>query len=123
MDKPALERQVAHTRPRSSRSRLPDVTDYRRGALLVGGAALLWSSAGLLVRWTETDPWTTLFWRPAFASVALFVWLRMDAPGRMLPAFRLLLALCLAGSMIAFIYALSPRRSRRCPPGSGCASG
>jgi drug/metabolite transporter (DMT)-like permease len=89
------------------------VTDYRRGAVLVGGAALLWSSAGLLVRWTETDPWTTLFWRSAFASVALLVWLRMVAPGRMLPAFRrlgpigLLLALCLAGSMTAFICALS----------------
>ncbi|MEO9189722.1 MAG: DMT family transporter [Acetobacteraceae bacterium] len=86
--------------------------DYRRGALLVGGAAFLWSSAGLLVRWTATDPWTTLFWRSVFASVALLVWLRIAAPGRMLPAFRglgpigLLLALCLAGSMITFINAL-----------------
>jgi drug/metabolite transporter (DMT)-like permease len=87
--------------------------DYRRGALLVGGAAVLWSSAGLLVRWTATDPWTTLFWRAVFASVALLAWLRVAAPGRMLPAFRglgpvgLLLALCLAASMIAFINALA----------------
>ena len=88
-------------------------TDYRRGALLVGGAALAWSTAGLLVRWAATDPWTTLFWRAAFASVGLLAWLRVAAPGRMLPAFRglgpigLLLALCLAASMIAFINALA----------------
>lgn len=88
-------------------------TDYRRGALLVAAAACLWSTAGLLVRWTDTDPWTTLFWRAVFASVALLVWLRVAAPGRMLPAFRglgpvgLLLALSLAASMITFINALS----------------
>ncbi|MGH7153937.1 MAG: EamA family transporter, partial [Acetobacteraceae bacterium] len=88
-------------------------TDYRRGALLVAAAACLWSTAGLLVRWTDTDPWTTLFWRAVFSSVALLVWLRIAAPGRMLPAFRglgpvgLLLALCLAASMITFINALS----------------
>jgi drug/metabolite transporter (DMT)-like permease len=88
-------------------------TDYCRGALLVGGAALLWSTAGLLVRWTATDPWTTLFWRAAFASVTLFVWLRIAAPGRMLPALRelrtigLALAICLAASMISFINALA----------------
>jgi len=87
--------------------------DYRRGALLVGGAALAWSTAGLLVRFTATDPPTTLFWRAVFASVALLGWLRVAAPGRMLPAFRglgavgWLLALCLAASMIAFINALA----------------
>jgi drug/metabolite transporter (DMT)-like permease len=88
-------------------------TDYRRGALLVGLAALSWSTAGLLVRWTAADPWTTLFWRAVFASVALLVWLRIVAPGRMMPAFRglglvgHLLALCFAASMITFINALA----------------
>ncbi len=88
-------------------------TDYRRGALLVGCAALLWSTAGLLVRWTATDPSTTLFWRAVFASFALLGWLRLTAPGRMLPAFRglgptgLMLALCFAASMITFINALA----------------
>ncbi len=93
---------------------LPGPTaDYRRGTLYVGAAALTWSTAGLLVRWTETDPWTTLFWRALFAFVALLAWLRVTAPGRMLPAFRtlgpvgLLLALCLAVSMITFINALA----------------
>jgi drug/metabolite transporter (DMT)-like permease len=88
-------------------------SDYRRGALLVGAAALSWSTAGLLVRWTATDPWTTLFWRAVFASVALFVSLQIAAPGRVLPAFRglglvgLLLAFCFAASMITFINALA----------------
>ncbi len=91
----------------------PDASDYRRGALLVAGAALAWSTAGLLVRWTATDPWTTLFWRAVFASLALLIWLRVATGGRMLTAFRglgpigLLLALCLAGSMISFINALA----------------
>jgi drug/metabolite transporter (DMT)-like permease len=88
-------------------------TDYRRGALLVGAAALSWSTAGLLVRWTATDPWTTLFWRAVFASIALLLWLRITAPGRVVPAFRglgvvgLLLAFCFAASMITFINALA----------------
>jgi len=88
-------------------------TDYRRGVLLVGAASLLWSTAGLLVRWTATDPWTTLFWRAVFASMALSAWLRIVAPGRMLPAFRglgpvgLLLAFCFSASMITFINALA----------------
>jgi drug/metabolite transporter (DMT)-like permease len=93
---------------------LPDqTTDYRRGVLLVGAAALAWSTAGLLVRYTATDPWTTLFWRAVFACIALLVWLRIAAPGRMMPAFRglgligLLLALCFAASMITFINALA----------------
>jgi drug/metabolite transporter (DMT)-like permease len=93
---------------------LPDAAaDYRRGALLVGAAALLWSTAGLLVRWTATDPWTTLFWRALFASVALLAWLRIAAPGRIVPAFRglgpvgLLLACCFAVAMISFINALA----------------
>ncbi len=104
---------MKHTEP-SAALPLPDqTTDYRRGALLVGAAALAWSTAGLLVRYTETDPWTTLFWRAVFACIALLAWLRIAAPGRMMPAFRglgligLLLALCLAASMITFINALA----------------
>lgn len=91
----------------------PVASDYARGAALIAVAAVLWSSAGLLVRATDTDPWTTLFWRAVFASVALLMWLRIVAPGRMLPAFRglgpigILLALCFAGSMICFINALA----------------
>ena len=29
---------------------------WNRGALLVAGATLVWSSAGLLARWVHTDP-------------------------------------------------------------------
>jgi drug/metabolite transporter (DMT)-like permease len=104
---------LRQTKPGVTRTFPGAGTEFRRGALLVGLAALSWSTAGLLVRWTATDPWTTLFWRAVFASVALLGWLRIAAPGRMLRAFRglgrvgLLLALCFAASMISFINALA----------------
>lgn len=87
--------------------------EYRRGALLVGGAALAWSTAGLLVRWTDTDPWTTLFWRALFAGAALLVHLAMTEGRRSGQAFLrlgpigLALGLCFAVSMVTFINALA----------------
>ena len=46
--------------------------------LLVAGAALVWSSGGLLARMIGTDPWTKLFWRSVFAFVFLlaYAWLK-----------------------------------------------
>ncbi len=90
-----------------------DAREYRRGALLVAGAALAWSTAGLLTRWTATDPWTTLFWRSIFAGAALLGYLvateRRDAVRAFtrLGLIGLLLGLCFAVSMITFITALS----------------
>ncbi len=86
---------------------------WNRGALLVAGATLVWSSAGLLARWVHTDPWTTLFWRSIFAFLALVAWLVLRE-GRALPArFAGLglagwaMAACFAISMITFITALN----------------
>jgi drug/metabolite transporter (DMT)-like permease len=90
----------------------PAGSDYRRGALLVGGAALAWSTAGLLVRWTGTDPWTTLFWRALFAGIALVAFLIATEGRRSARAILGLgpvgigLAACLALSMVTFINAL-----------------
>jgi len=87
--------------------------EYRRGALLVAGAALAWSTAGLLTRWTATDPWTTLFWRSIFAGAALLGYLVATERRGAVRAFTrlgpigLLLGLCFAVSMITFITALS----------------
>jgi drug/metabolite transporter (DMT)-like permease len=87
--------------------------EYRRGALLVAGAALAWSTAGLLVRWTVTDPWTTLFWRSIFAGLALLVRLVLTERRKSVSAFTGLgligtaLGACFAISMISFINALS----------------
>jgi drug/metabolite transporter (DMT)-like permease len=95
--------------------RLQDAGDalYRRGALLVAGATLVWSSAGLLARWGQTDPWTTLFWRSVFAAAALLGYLAWREGRDVWRGFRrlggagLTMALCFAASMICFINALS----------------
>jgi drug/metabolite transporter (DMT)-like permease len=87
--------------------------EYRRGVLLVAGAALAWSTAGLLVRWTATDPWTTLFWRAIFAGLALLVRLVLTERRETAAAFTRLgpigiaLGGCFAISMISFINALN----------------
>ena len=67
----------------------------RRGALLVAGAALAWSSAGLITRATTTDAWTTLFWRSVFSTIFLVVYIALRDRGRAVAAFR---ALGLPGS-------------------------
>lgn len=95
--------------------RLPDTGRmlYRRGALLVAGATLVWSSAGLLARWGQTDPWTTLFWRSVFAAAALLGYLVWREGRDVWSGFRrlgrvgLAMAVCFATSMICFINALS----------------
>jgi drug/metabolite transporter (DMT)-like permease len=85
---------------------------YRRGASLVAGASLVWSSAGLLTRMTHTDSWTTLFWRSVFAGVFLLAYLAWRDGGN-LSGFRRLgvagigMAVCFALSMVCFITALS----------------
>jgi drug/metabolite transporter (DMT)-like permease len=85
---------------------------YRRGAWLVTGATLAWSSAGLLARALDTDPWTTLFWRSLFAAISLVGYLALRERGRALQSFRRLggagvaMAVCFAGAMISFINAL-----------------
>ena len=86
--------------------------EYRRGAWQVAGATLIWSSAGLLARWVATDPWTTLFWRSAFAAIALLAYLFARDGADALRSFRRLgragvaMAVCFALSMICFINAL-----------------
>jgi drug/metabolite transporter (DMT)-like permease len=85
---------------------------YRRGALLVAGASLVWSSAGLLTRMTHTDAWTTLFWRSVFAGLFLLVYLGWRdgfrlAGFRRLGAAGIAMAVCFALSMVCFITALN----------------
>ena len=85
---------------------------YRRGALLVAGAALAWSTAGLVTRATTTDPWTTLFWRSVFACLFLAVYIGLrDGRGALRPFGELGLAglgvaVSFGISMTCFIIAL-----------------
>ncbi len=87
--------------------------EYRRGVLLVTAATVVWSSAGLLARLVDTDPWTTLFWRSAYAGLCLFAYLLwrdgrgIGAAFARLGAAGLAMAVCFAASMICFINALA----------------
>ena len=86
---------------------------YRRGALLITGATLFWSLAGLLARMVATDPWTTLFWRSLAAGTFLLAYLFWRDGSRVPAGFRRLgragfgISVCFAISMICFINALS----------------
>jgi len=88
-------------------------SDYRRGALLVTGAIVVWSTAGVLARWVDVDPWTTLFWRSVFAAASLLAYLVFRDGARWADGFRRLgrvgvaMGLCFAASMICFINALA----------------
>jgi drug/metabolite transporter (DMT)-like permease len=89
-----------------------DAARYRRGALLVAGAALAWSSSGLLVRTTATDNWTTLFWRSVFAALFLATYIALRDGRGALRAFANLglpglgIALAFGTSMTCFIIGL-----------------
>ena len=43
------------------------------GLLVVLGATILWSTAGIFVRFINVDVWTMLAWRSLFAAIALVV--------------------------------------------------
>ena len=85
---------------------------YRRGALLVAGAAVAWSSAGLLVRTTAADNWTTLFWRSVFAALFLALSIAIRDGRSAVRGFAQLglpglgIALAFATSMTCFIVGL-----------------
>ena len=84
----------------------------RSGRLLVGAAAMCWSTGGLIARLVDTDPWTTVFWRGIFCAAFLAavtalregrrtpgVFLGMGLPG-------LAMAACFAIASTCFIMAL-----------------
>jgi drug/metabolite transporter (DMT)-like permease len=86
-------------------------TNLFLGILLVAGAALSWSTAGLFPRIVSTDVFTTLFWRSALggASVllaqALFI-KRHDLPSLWRLTWpELGMALASSGAMVCFIAA------------------
>src|SRR5271170_4357016 len=77
---------------------------YRRGALLVAGSALAWSSAGIITRTATTDGWTTLFWRSVFSCLFLVVYVGFRDRGRAVAQFR---QLGLPGLAIAVSFGTS----------------
>jgi len=85
----------------------------RRGALLVAGAAVCWSSGGLIVRLVGTGPWTTSLWRSVFASVFLVAVLWVVRGHNIVGQWRagglpvLTVAVCMALASTCFIFSLA----------------
>ncbi len=85
----------------------------QRGVILVAGAAIWWSSGGAIARMIEADPWTMVFWRSAFAAVALLGFILWRDRGRTIALFRdmgwpgLAVAACFATASTSFVYALA----------------
>ncbi|HKC07372.1 MAG TPA: DMT family transporter, partial [Methylomirabilota bacterium] len=84
----------------------------RSGRLLVGAAAMCWSTGGLIARLVDTDPWTTVFWRGTFCA-AFLVAVTALREGRRTPRVflgmgggGLAMAACFAIASTCFIMAL-----------------
>jgi drug/metabolite transporter (DMT)-like permease len=91
----------------------PAAPATRRGALLVVGAALCWSSGGLIARLVTTGPWTTTLWRSLFAALFLTAVLGIARGRSIVGQCRdggrpvLAVAACMALASTCFILSLS----------------
>jgi len=91
----------------------PPSAATRRGVWLVAGAAVCWSSGGLIARLVTTGPWTKNLWRSLFASLFLALVLQI-VRGRSIGAqWReggrpvLAVAVCMALASTCFIFSLA----------------
>lgn len=88
--------------------------DQTKGILLVAGSALVWSFGGTIARYlTVDDTWTVVFWRSAYASIFLLLFMIWrDGPKGTVKLFTnmgwpgLVVALCFATASMSFVVAL-----------------
>lgn len=79
---------------------------------MVAGAAIVWSTGGLIVRHVDADAWTIVFWRGLFASLTLLLYLGVRDGRNMLALFRSLgwgglgVAVCFGTASLSFVIAL-----------------
>jgi drug/metabolite transporter (DMT)-like permease len=85
---------------------LPHRQAHRRGVLLMVGATLCWSTAGMLVRSMDLqDSWEITFWRSLFMTVFILCVLAVQYRGGTLGRIRAVgLPGFIAGAMWAFMY-------------------
>lgn len=85
---------------------------HARGVAMVAGAAIVWSTGGLIVRHVDAESWTIVFWRGAFAALTLFAYLGVRDGRHMLALFRGLgwgglgVAVCFGTASLSFVIAL-----------------
>lgn len=90
-----------------------EMNSRRRGVILVLAAAVLWSTAGLLVRIINADEPTMIFWRSASASVFLGLYILYVKRGSLRSALRelgwpgFMVATLLAIDAIVSVFALA----------------
>src|SRR5262245_56852196 len=79
---------------------------------MVAGAAIVWSTGGLIVRHVEADAWTIVFWRGFFAAATLLLYMTLRDGRNFLARFRDLgwggigVAICFASASTSFVIAL-----------------
>ena len=85
---------------------------HARGVAMVAGAAIVWSTGGLIVRHVDADAWTIVFWRGLFASLTLLLYLGVRDGRNMFALFRGLgwgglgVAVCFGTASLSFVIAL-----------------
>jgi drug/metabolite transporter (DMT)-like permease len=77
-----------------------------QGLLGVATAAIIWGSTPLFARWSGAAPLVTVFWRVAFASAALLLYVLLRGQLKLLPHLgrRTLLGLVLLGILSALSW-------------------
>lgn len=92
--------------------RLPGTVAH--GLMLVGAAALIWSTGGLIVRLLDSvDTWTTVFWRSFFAALFLAGFILLREGRGMAGLFRdmgrpgILVGVCFAVGSASLVIALN----------------
>jgi drug/metabolite transporter (DMT)-like permease len=87
-------------------------SSHRLGVVLVASAALWWSTGGLFIRAVHTDPWTTIFWRSAFAFATMFLFIAIRKGRQTLAQFRavgwpgVVMGLCFCGASSSYVPAV-----------------
>lgn len=85
---------------------------HTRGVVLVAGAAIVWSTGGLIVRHVDQDEWTIIFWRGVFAVLTLVAYLAIRDGRNAIALFRnmgwpgLGVAACFGIASSSFVVAL-----------------
>jgi drug/metabolite transporter (DMT)-like permease len=79
---------------------------------MVAGAAVVWSTGGLIVRHVDADPWTIVFWRGFFAALTLLLYLAVRDGRNSVALFGNLgigglgVAVCFGTASLSFVIAL-----------------
>ena len=85
---------------------------HARGVAMVAGAAIVWSTGGLIVRHVAADAWTIVFWRGVFAALILLAYMALRDGRNIIALFRNLglgglgVAVCFGSASSSFVIAL-----------------